>query len=84
MSYFVREYTACSNKYCKGDIFKLMTFLIDNIFVEFDGRVFQQTVCSPMVTNCASLLGYLFLYLYEAEFNKGLLQNKKKEIGPID
>ena len=45
MSYFVREHTACFNKYSESDILKMLDFLINNIFVEFGGRVFQQTVC---------------------------------------
>ena len=38
----------------------MLDFLIDNIFVEFGGRVFQQTVGTPMCTNCAALLADLF------------------------
>ena len=44
----------------------MLEVLIDNIFVMFDGRVFQQTVGIPMGTNCAPLLADLFLYSYEA------------------
>ena len=33
----------------------------DTIFVEFDGRVFQQTAGIPMGTNCAPQLADLFL-----------------------
>ena len=42
--------TACANKYSEGDIVKMLDFLIDNIFVEFGGRVFKQTVGIPMGT----------------------------------
>ena len=62
--------------------------LIDNIFVEFGGRIFQQTIRIPMGTNCAPLLADLFLYSYEAEFVQCLLQAGKKQhnnsISPID
>ena len=47
MSYFVRKHAACANKYSVGDIVKMLDFLINNIFVEFGGRVFQQTVGIP-------------------------------------
>jgi hypothetical protein len=43
----------------------MLEFLIDNIFVFFGGRVFQQTVGIPMGTNCAPLLADLLLYSYE-------------------
>jgi hypothetical protein len=45
---------------------ELLVFLIDNILVMFGGRVFQQTVGTPMGTNCVPLLADFFLYSYEA------------------
>ena len=57
----------------------MLDFLIDNIFVEFGGLIFQQTVGIPMGTNCAPLLADLFLYSYEAEFLQNLLKDKKKK-----
>jgi hypothetical protein len=58
----------------------MLEFLIDNIFVMFGGRVFQQTVGIPMGTNCAPLLADLFLYLYEADFIQGLLKKNEKKL----
>ena len=58
----------------------MLEFLIDNIFVIFGGRVFQQTVGIPMGTNCAPLLADLFLYSYEANFIQGLLKKKEKKL----
>jgi len=52
----------------------MLEYLIDNIFVMFGGRVFQQTVGIPMGTNCAPLLGDLFLYSYEADFMRRFLK----------
>ena len=43
-------------------IINMLEFLIDNIFVIFGGRVFQQTVGIPMGTSCAPLLADLFYY----------------------
>ena len=54
----------------------MLDFLIDNIFVEFGGRIFQQTIGIPMGTNCAPLLADLFLCSYEADFIQGLLKKK--------
>ena len=53
----------------------MLDFLIDNIFVLFGGRVFQQTIGIPMGTNCAPQLADLFLHAYEADFLQGLLKN---------
>ena len=58
----------------------MFAFLIDNIFLIFDGRVLQQTVCLPMGTNCAPLLADLFLYSYEADFIQGLLMKNDKKL----
>ena len=58
----------------------MLDFLIDNIFVFFGGRVFQQTVGIPMGTNCAPLLADLFLYSYEANFIQGLLKKNEKKL----
>jgi hypothetical protein len=56
----------------------MLDFLIDNIFVLFGGRVFQQTIDIPIGTNCAPLLVDLFLHAYEADFLQGLPMNKDR------
>ena len=58
----------------------MLDYLIDYIFVEFGGRIFQQTIGIPMGTNCAPLLADLFLYSYEAEFVQRLLKAGKKHL----
>ena len=58
----------------------MLEFLIDNIFVIFGGRIFQQTVGIHMSTNCAPLLSDLFLYSYEADFIQGLLKKNEKKL----
>ena len=64
-SYFVKnKYSDSTKKFSETDIINMLEFLIDNIYVIFYGRVFQQTVCIPMGTNCAPLLADLFLYSY--------------------
>ena len=66
-------------KYSAADIIKMLEYLIDNIFLEFGGRIFQLTVCIPMDTNCAPLLTNLFLYSYEAEFVQKKVREKSRE-----
>ena len=61
-------------------IINMLEFLIDNIFVIFSGRVFQQTVGIPMGTSCAPLLADLFHYSYEANFIQGLLNKNEKKL----
>ena len=64
----VKEHSDSKNKYSEDDIIKMLEFLVDNIFVVFVGKVFQQTVGIPMGTNCAPLLADIYLYSYEADF----------------
>ena len=61
------------HEYSEDDIIKMLEFLVDNIFVVYAGKVFQQTVGIPMGTNCAPLLADIFLYSYEAEYIQSLL-----------
>ena len=79
-TYFVRDHSDAPQKYSDADVIKMLEYLTDNIFVEFGGRIFQQTIGIPMGTNCAPLLADLFLYSYEAEFVKSLLQAGKKHL----
>jgi hypothetical protein len=60
--HFVKKTTDSTKKFSETDISNMLKFLIDNIFVIFGGRVFQQTVDK----NCAPLFSYLFLFFVEA------------------
>ena len=52
------------------------TFLIENIYVQFDGMDYQQIVEIPMGTNCAPLIADLFLYCYMRDFTSNLQESK--------
>ena len=77
---FCKTCSDSTKKLSETDIFNMLEFLIDNIFVMLGGRVFQQTVDISMGTNCAPLLADLFLYSYEADFIQGLFKKKKKKL----
>ena len=76
----MKEHSDSKNKYTEEDIIKMLEFLVDNIFVVFAGKVFQQIIGIPMGTNCAPLLADIFLYSYEAEFIQSLLSAGKKRL----
>ena len=62
-TYFVKDHSDAKNKYTEDDIVRMIEFLIDNIFVESGGVIFQQVIGIPMGTNsrnCAPLLADLF------------------------
>ena len=81
-SYFVKKkkHSDSTKKFSETDFINMLEFLIDNKFVIFGGRVFQQTVGIPMGTNCAPLLADLFLYSYEVDFIRGLLKKNEKKL----
>ena len=79
-SYFVKEHSDSKHMYSEDDIIKMLEFLVDNIFVVFAGKVFQQIVGIPIGTNCAPLLANILLYSYEAEFIQSLLSTGRKQL----
>ena len=78
-AYFVKDEIDSPNKYSETDIIRLVEFLIDNIYVEFGGHVYLQTVDIPMGTNCATLVDDCFFFSYEADFVQLLQKSKFKK-----
>ena len=76
----LREHSDSKSKYTEEDIIRIVEFLVDNIFVVFTWKVFEQIIGIPMGTNCAPLLADIFLYSYEAEFTQFLLSTGKKRL----
>ena len=79
-SYFVKKNTDSTKKLSDTDIITMLEFLIDNIFIMFGGRIFQQTVGIPTGTNYVLLLSDLLLYSHEADFIQGLLKKNEKKL----
>ena len=59
---------------------KLLLFLMENMYVQFGGMVYQQIVGIPMGTNCAPLIADLFLYCYERDFMSDLHKSKGHDL----
>ena len=53
---------------------------MENIYVQFDGKVYQQIAGIPMGTNCAPLISDLFLYCYERDFMSELHKSKRHDL----
>ena len=56
------------------------TFHMENIYVQFDGMVYQQIVRIHMGTNCAPLIADLFLYCYERDFMSDLYKCNRHDL----
>ena len=76
----MKEHSDSYNKYSEDNLIKMLEFIVDNIFVVFAEKVFQQTVGIPMGTNCAPLLADIFLYSHEAGFIQYFLSMGKKHL----
>ena len=68
------------NMFTADSIWEMIEFLIDNIFVQFGGRLFRQAIGIPMGTNCAPLLAELFLYSYENEFLDNMIRSGHRRL----
>ena len=76
----MKEHSDSKSKSSEDDIMKMLESLVDNIFVDLVGKVFQPTFNIPMGTNCAPLLADIFLHSYEAELIQPVLFTGKKQL----
>ena len=53
---------------------------MENIYVQFDGMMYQRIVGIPMGTNCAPLIADLFLYCYGRDFMSNLQKSKRFDL----
>ena len=74
-----KKYDSCKCWSCT-ELCEAFTFLMENIYVQFDGMVYQQMVGIPMGTNCAPLIADLFLYCYERDFMSDLQKSKRFDL----
>ena len=66
--------------YTADNIYQMIEFLINNIFVQFGGCLFHQVIGIPMETNCAPLLADHFLYSYENEFSDNIIRSGHRRL----
>ena len=57
-----------------------LTFLLDNIFIQFGTKLYRKVVGIPMGTNFAPLVANLFLFCYERDFMMSLSDDKQADI----
>ena len=56
------------------------TFCMENIYLQFDGMIYQQMAGISMGTNFAPLIADLFLYCYERKFISNLQKSKRFDL----
>ena len=57
-----------------------LSFLLDNIFIQFSTKLYRQVVGIPMGTTCALLAADLFLFCYERDFMMFLSDDKQADV----
>ena len=59
---------------------KALIYLLDNIYIRFDTKLYRKIVGIPMDANCALLVTDLFLVCYERDFMTSLSDVKQAEL----
>ena len=62
------------------NVCEALIYLLDNIYIGFDTKLYRQIVGIPMGTGCAPLVADLFLFCYERNFMTSLSDVKQAEI----
>ena len=74
----------CINKFYwtfqLDELKELFSFLLDNIYVKFRGRIYKQVAGIPIGCDCAPLVVDLFLHWYEHDFISRSVTNKESYI----
>ena len=79
--HFAYDINGSGDNMCTSDnIYKMIEFLIDNIFVQFEACLFRQVIGILMRTNCAPLLADLFLCSYENEVLDNMIRSGHKRL----
>ena len=57
-----------------------LTFLVDNVVIQFGTKLYRQVVGIPMGTNCAPMAADLFLFCYERDLMMSLSDDKQADV----
>ena len=80
MHFFTSEKPKKYHAWSCQNVCDALTFLLDNIFIQFDTKLYRQVVGIPMGTNCAPLVSDLFLFCYERDFMMSLSNDKQADV----
>ena len=61
-------------------VYDALVYLLGNIFIRFETKIYRQTIGIPMGTKCAHLVADLFLFCYERDFMKSLSLENQADI----
>ena len=58
----------------------MLNYLLNNIYVEFDNKIYRQIIGIPMGCDCAPWLANLFLFTYEYNFISDRVSNEDSSV----
>ena len=79
-AFFTSDAVRNYNLWSCQKVVEALTFLLDNIYIRFDSKLYRQIVGIPMGTNCAPLVADLFLFCYERDFMLSLSEENQSGI----
>ena len=79
-AFFTSEKPKKYHAWSSQNVCDALTFLLDNISVQFGTKLYRQVVGIPMGTNCAPLVADLFLFCYERDFMMTLSDDKQADV----
>ena len=63
-AFFTSEKSKKYHAWSCQNVYDVLIFLLDNIFIRFGTKLYRQVVGIPMGTNCAPLVADLFLFFF--------------------
>ena len=63
-----------------SEVCEVLTFLLDNIYSRFGSKLYRQILSIPMGSNCAPLVGNLYLFCYDRDFKLCLSEGNQSNV----
>ena len=79
-AFFTSEKPKTYHAWSCQNVCDALTFLLDNIYIQFDTKLYRQVVGIPMGINFAPLVADLFLFCYERDFMMSLSDDKQADV----
>ena len=79
-AFFTSDVVRNYNLWSRQKVCEALTFLLDNIYIIFCSKLYRRIVGIPMGTNCAPLVGDLFLFWYEGNIVLSLSDDNQSDV----
>ena len=73
-AYYSKIKSSTNISFSCNEVIELINLIIDNCYIVFHGKIYQQTIGIPMGTNCAPFFANIFLHVYEYEYLTSLIE----------